>query len=90
MSQVRIAICVPSAGYCPIFFAQSLAELMMCVQTLQRAHRLQPHLAPLRLPGNPFQNGLGRAILPVHELAVNQITDDPIWMIEPASQLLNR
>ena len=37
MSQVRIAICVPSAGYCPIFFAQSLAELMMCVQTLQRA-----------------------------------------------------
>jgi hypothetical protein len=33
--RIRIAICIPSAGYCPIFFAQSLAETMMCSQVLR-------------------------------------------------------
>jgi len=35
MDKIRVAICVPSAGYCPIFFAQSLAETMMCAQVLR-------------------------------------------------------
>jgi hypothetical protein len=33
--RIRVAICVPSAGDCPIFFAQSLAEMMMCAQVLR-------------------------------------------------------
>jgi hypothetical protein len=33
--RIRVAICVPSAGQCPIFFAQSLAEMMMCGQMLR-------------------------------------------------------
>jgi hypothetical protein len=35
--RLKIAICIPSAGYCPIFFAQSLAELMMCSKNIMRA-----------------------------------------------------
>jgi GT2 family glycosyltransferase len=33
--RIRVAICVPSSGQCSIFFAQSLAEMMMCGQVLR-------------------------------------------------------
>jgi hypothetical protein len=33
--KIRVAVCIPSAGYVPIFFAQSLAEMMMCSQVLR-------------------------------------------------------